>query len=147
MRFRRKTINKKVSPRQELWGAPPRGPSSGCCNSHLQATCRCNTRNGYLSRAGWYICRQPDALHPEKREKMPVGESLLSLPAFSRFLCAREIAFLFFKLLAEKPRLFKSAPLHTGIQRRISSGEGYREREAPCLLFTSPVPPSTHCHR
>ncbi|MBE5781680.1 MAG: hypothetical protein E7329_00025 [Clostridiales bacterium] len=55
---------------------------------------------------GGILCRQPDALHPGKREKMPVGESLLSLPAFSRFNCAREIAIPFLQVSCGKTKAF-----------------------------------------
>ncbi|MBE5783864.1 MAG: hypothetical protein E7329_11180 [Clostridiales bacterium] len=44
-------------------------------------------------------------LHPGKREKMPVGESLLSLPAFSRFHCAREIMFPFPRVSCGIPKV------------------------------------------
>jgi len=38
--------------------------------------------------------RQPDAMHPEKREKTPGKRKLaFSFPAFSRFDCARENRF------------------------------------------------------
>jgi len=46
------------------------------------------------------FCRQPDAKHPGKREKTPVRESLLSLPAFSRFDCARVCSVRFLKFHA-----------------------------------------------
>jgi len=45
-------------------------------------------------------------MHPGKREKMPVGESLLSLPAFSRFHCAREIAIPFLQVSCGKTKAF-----------------------------------------
>jgi len=117
------------------------GPFLRTHNTHFQAMCRYCLGGRHHTRARRQNAASRMQSIRKNEKKRRLEKACFLSRRFLVFIVPVKIVIPFPKLLAHSSSIAKMSWSHTGVQRRISSGEGYRGREAPCSMRIIPVPP------